>query len=398
MKMRKNRLIFSGTLIDEKTKATIIIEDGILIDIKFHTDKKISKTCLPTIFVPLMFDAQVNGGFGVSIQDENIDEEKLVYLTQKFLSLGIAKWIPTIVTAPVEKIKLICEKISTAILTNSELAQHIPGIHLEGPWISPIDGPRGAHPKEYVRIPSISEWNKYKKAGRNKIIYVTLAPEVDKNFAFSKHLLAEGVKISIGHHQADIEVLEEAVRLGINIFTHLGNGIPNLIHRHNNPIWFALANDNISCSIITDGFHLPKYVMITIANAKRVGNIFLVSDTTKFLGMKPGVYKEFNNEVELCPDGKLCLKGTPYLAGSASSLLDCLNVWYRTSGWSLKSCIKACSIVPSKLLGIKFLPYRLQIGRPVNLLVLKKEIKNDKIYLTPRAVFCEGKQILLEEN
>ena len=276
MRKKRSRLKFSGTLIDEKTALSIVIENGVVVNLNSVESRVLSRESNSIIFAPLMLDAQVNGGFGVSIQDENIDDEKLLYLSRKFLSFGIAKWIPTVVTAPEEKMELICERISTAILSNSELAKHIPGIHLEGPWISPVDGPRGAHPKEYVRAPSLKEWQKYKKASRGKILYVTLAPEVDKDLSFSKHLLKDGVKLSIGHHQASIELLERAVDIGINMFTHLGNGIANMIHRHDNPIWFALGNDRVSCSLIADGFHLPKFVMKTIAMAKKVNKLFLV--------------------------------------------------------------------------------------------------------------------------
>ena len=122
-----------------------------------------------------------------------------------------------------------------------------------------------------------------------------------------------------------------------------------------------------------------------------------MSDTTKFLGLRPGVYKEFGSEVELLSNGKLCLKGTPYLAGSASSLLDCLTVWYKYSGWKLKSCMKSCSAVPSKLLGIKFIPFRLKKGCFANFLVLKKNIINNEVSFTPMAVLYEGQQILVED-
>ncbi|MCX8064424.1 MAG: hypothetical protein N3G21_04550 [Candidatus Hydrogenedentes bacterium] len=397
MKKKKTRFRFLGKLIDEKTEISVVVDRGVVVDLVKKDKPNRSGEEETIVFAPLMLDAQVNGGFGVSIQDENLDEERLVYLSRKFFSLGVAKWIPTVVTAPSEKIRVICEKISSAIISNSEVSKHIPGIHLEGPWISPVDGPRGAHPKEYVKRPSLEDWHKYKKASRGKIIYVTLAPEVDKNLTFSKHLLSEGVILSIGHHQAGIDILEKAIEWGINMFTHIGNGIANLIHRHENPIWFALGNDKVSFSLIADGFHLPKYLMKTIAKAKREENVFLVSDSTQFLGMKPGIYKEFENEVELLPSGKLCLKGTPYLAGSASSLLDCFNVWYNISEWSLRSCAKSCSIVPTKLLGVKFVPYRLRLGYFANFVVLNKRLKNGVPTFTPMAVFYEGGCNVLED-
>lgn len=395
---KKTKFRFIGKLIDEKTSIEVIIDRGIVVDLKEKDKLKSRSDDVSIIFSPLLFDAQVNGGFGVSIQDEELDDEKLLYLSRRLLSLGVAKWIPTVVTAPSEKIQLICEKISSAITSNSELSKHIAGIHLEGPWISPLDGPRGAHPRQYVRPPSLEEWYKYKKAGKGKIVCVTLAPELDRGFSLSKRLIKEGVKVSLGHHQAGIEILEKAVETGIYLFTHLGNGISNFVHRHDNPMWFALGNDKVAFSIIADGFHLPEYVIKTVAKVKDKEKVFLVSDSTQFLGMRPGTYKEFDNEVELLPNGKLCLKGTPYLAGSASSLLTCLNHWFNISKWPLRSCVRSCSVIPSKLLGIKFIPYQLKLNHLANFMILKKYIDKGLIKLTPLAVFFEGSYIVFEEN
>jgi N-acetylglucosamine-6-phosphate deacetylase len=150
--------------------------------------------------------------------------------------------------------------------------------------------------------------------------------------------------------------MQKAVEAGATLCTHLGNGIQNYIHRHNNPIWFSLAEKRLSVSVIADGHHLPPPILKVISACKPSNNIFLVSDATQFMGMKPGVYEEFGSSVELKGDGKLCLKGTPYLAGSASSLLDCIPIWQKHTASSWDKCFKSASSVPAKLLGVKCLP------------------------------------------
>lgn len=389
----KETITICGIPIGEKRPVICAIKDGSIIGIKENVKTKaVDIGDEETIIAPLLLDIQVNGGFGISIQDENLNEEKLLQLSERLFQLGIVRWVPTIVSSSIEKTGHLCKVIGDSLKKNKELFFAIPGIHLEGPWISPEDGPRGAHAKEYIRTPSIKEFEKYYKLANGKILYVTLAPEQKGAIPFIKYLVSKGVHASLGHHNADVSIMQKAVEAGAELCTHIGNGIQNYIHRHNNPIWYSLAEDRLSVSVIADGHHLPPTVLKVIARCKKYNSIILVSDATQCMGMPPGIYQEFGAEVELKNDGKLCLKGTPYLAGSASSLLDCIPTWkeYTTCSW--KTVFECASSVPAKLLKIKMPIFQIKKGAKANLICAK--MKREEKKLIPLKILCNDTNFL----
>ncbi len=390
----KETITICGSSVKSERPIVIGVKGGVINWVKEKKEiKSVDIGDEATIIAPLLFDIQVNGGFGISIQDENLTEEKLVELTQRLLKIGVARWVPTIVSNSIEKTEYLCRIIGNAIQNNKELSYAIPGIHLEGPWISAEDGPRGAHAKEYVSEPSIKEFEKYYKSSGGKIIYVTLAPEKKNAISFIRFLKSRGINVALGHHNADISTLQKAVEAGATLCTHLGNGIQNYIHRHNNPLWYSLAEDKLFVSVIADGHHLPPAVLRVIAKCKGKNRVILVSDATQFMGMRPGVYKEFGAEVELKKDGKLCLKGTPYLAGSACSLLDCISVWKENTLNSWYASFQSASLIPAKWLQVKMPGFQINSGTKANFICVKINKENEK--LIPVAVFWDGKVFMV---
>lgn len=389
----KDVITICGIPVGNEKPIVCAMKDGYILWVKENTKiKSIDIGDETTIIAPLLLDIQVNGGFGISIQDENLTEDKLLELSRKLFQKGVVRWVPTIVSNSIEKTQFLCKTLGDSLKKNKELSLAIPGIHLEGPWISAEDGPRGAHAKEYIRPPSINEFKKYYELANGKILYVTLAPEQKNAIPFIKYLVSKGVHVSLGHHNADISVMQKAVEAGANLCTHLGNGIQNHIHRHNNPIWYSLVEDRLSVSVIADGHHLPPTVLKIIAKCKGYNRIILVSDATQFMGMSPGVYQEFGSQVELKKDGKLCLKGTPYLAGSASSLLDCIPIWQKHTLYSWDMCFKCASSVPAKLLKVKMPPFQLRQGTKTNFICAK--IIREKNKLLPIYIFYNVKGFL----
>ncbi|HOK09532.1 MAG TPA: hypothetical protein PLJ10_07705 [Candidatus Hydrogenedens sp.] len=385
-------LTIRGIPIHHHTPITCGIKEGKILWV--GAENKTKKADLgdnETIIAPLLFDAQINGGFGISVQDEKLDDIKILELSEQLLKIGVTSWVPTIVSNSLEKMAFLCSVISDAIKKHKELSSAIPGIHLEGPWISSEDGPRGAHAKEFVREPSIKDWEKYFSHLSDAILYVTLAPELKNAISFIKYLVAHKITVALGHHNATIETMQEAITAGATICTHLGNGIHNYIHRHHNPIWFALANNNLNVSIIADGHHLPEPILKVIAMCKGWRKVFLVSDATQFMGMKPGEYTEFGSQVELQKDRKLCLKGTPYLAGSATSLTDCIPVWQKATSLPLNTCFYSASVVPAKSLGVKISPFKLVPGRVTNFMLLQEKIIANRKRLIPIAIFSNDR-------
>jgi len=270
---------------------------------------------------PGLTDIQVNGFGGVDFNSTPLTVADAWHAVKDLLAKGVTRFFPTVITNHPRKIISLLDQIHQACLSDPELERHIPGIHLEGPFISPVDGPRGAHNRRFVIAPDYSLFEKFQEAAGGRIKIITLSPEWDGSSAFIRKCVRKGVIVSIGHTQATPEQIREAVTSGATMSTHLGNGAALTVPRHPNFIWEQLASDDLTASIIADGHHLPPSFIKTVIRAKR-NRIILVSDATMFAGMKAGVYEShIGGTVELQATGRLCMKNNPaVLAGAALPL------------------------------------------------------------------------------
>lgn len=322
------------------------------------------------IIGPSLFDIQVNGAAGVPLQGPLMRPENVARIHERLAGYGVSHWVPTVITASLEEMEHACRAIAEA-LRDRALARRIPGIHLEGPWISPDDGPRGAHPAAHTRLPKIAAFDRLTKAAEGKILYVTLAPELPGAARFIRALRARGVRVSLGHHNASMEQIAQAVDAGASLCTHLGNGAAAMIHRHRNPIWPQLADDRLAAAFIADLHHLPAPVLRAMIRAKGVERSILTSDCTPLAGMPPGGYDLFGARVELLPNGKIRLVGTDLLAGSGTMLPQgVVNAW-KSGGLGLEQAFACATVIPARTLGVR-LPHGMpKPGGRANLLVIK---------------------------
>jgi N-acetylglucosamine-6-phosphate deacetylase len=344
------------------------------------------------ILAPPLFDAQVNGVCGIGLQGAEVRPEDFRLITTHLARQGVARWIPTLVTGPLDALEHGCRVLAEA-LHDPVVARAVPGAHLEGPWISPEDGPRGAHPRLHVRPPDLREFDRLQKAASGQVLYVTLAPELPGALPFIRGLAKRGVLVSLGHHAAPSEVIAAAVKAGARLCTHLGNGAASLMHRHYNPLWPQLAEDRLTASLIADLHHLPPPVLKTFVRAKGPERILLVSDCTRLAGLKPGKYFEFGAEVELKANGRLCLSGTDLLAGSALKLIDgVINAWQHTD-LDLAQAFACASTLPARFFGVKPPAWPPRAGRKANLLLLELEKSRGHVRPALKKVFIDGYDI-----
>jgi len=302
---------------------------------------------------PGWLDIQVNGFTGINLSGVGLKIEDLQAMCADLLKEGVSAWCPTLTTGPLGRINRNLRIISRACELDSAVETAIPGIHLEGPYISPENGARGAHSRRYVRPPDWEEFSRYQDAAGGRIHLVTLAPEQPNAIAFIHRAVRAGVVVAIGHTAAPTSFLKEAIDAGASLSTHLGNGIASHLHRHENPLWDQLSDDRLYASLIFDGFHLPANVMRVFLRVKGINRCVLISDATSLTHMPPGVYKSpFGGKVELHENGRLSLYGTEYLAGSANSLKDCIEVAMRVAGCTLAQAIQMASLNPWRLLNL----------------------------------------------
>jgi len=191
---------------------------------------------------------------------------------------------------------------------------------MEGPYVSPEEGARGAHPRAHVAPPGVDDFSRRQHAACGRIVLVTLAPEVPGARRLIEHLVATGVRVAIGHTAATPQQIDEAIGAGATLATHLGNGCPQMLPRHPNVIWELLAADALFASVIVDGHHLPPSTVKAMIRAKGPGRTILVTDAVAAAASAPGRYTVGGVQCELGEDGRVSLPGTPYLAGSSLTL------------------------------------------------------------------------------
>ena len=296
-------------------------------------------------------DLQVNGFAGNDVNTERPNAEVLDRMIRALWPTGVALALPTVVTGSYERLERAMRAVSAAKASTSAGAS-ILGVHLEGPYISPDDGPRGAHPLEHVRAPDWEEFCRLQEAAEGMIRLVTLAPELPGAIRFIEKAVASGVVVALGHTAAGQTDIAAAIDAGASLSTHLGNGAHAMLRRHPNYIWEQLAADELYASVIPDGFHLPSSVLKTIIRAKGTDRTILVSDAVGVAGLRPGVYNVLGATVELTKHGKVILSGTEFLAGSALRLDGGVGKVFFEVGTSLADALKMVTTNPATLLRV----------------------------------------------
>lgn len=271
-------------------------------------------------------DLQINGYRGVNFSAPGLTMDDVRLATGEIVKRGTVAYCPTVITAGEETYRENLPLLARA-MEEADLAPHILGIHMEGPFISPLEGPRGMHEESFVRPPGIKEYEKFQELADGKIVIITLAPEREGAKALIKHIVKQGIAtVSLGHHLADKESLRMASREGARCCTHLGNGISNLIPRHPNPLWTQLADDSLSAMFITDGHHLPGDFIKVALRAKMPERFIVTSDISPIGGLAPGNYQIAGYPVVFEDSGKIRSLKQDCLAGSGATLIECLNV------------------------------------------------------------------------
>jgi N-acetylglucosamine-6-phosphate deacetylase len=317
---------------------------------------------------PGFVDLQINGYGGVEFNDLGLTVEKVRQVALSQDAFGVTSFLATTTTDSREVLAHALATIGRAIGELPEVAARIAGVHLEGPFISPDDGPRGAHPRQHVRPPDWDEFRRLQESSGGRIKLVTVSPEYDAAPQFIRQAARSGVLVAIGHTKATSDQIAAAVDAGARMSTHLGNGAHPQIRRHPNYIWDQLADDRLAASLIADGHHLPPAVVKSMIRAKTPKRVVLVSDITSMGGLPAGRYQTGLGELEVLPSGKLVPAGQPdILAGASLPIHVCVANVMRFAGVSLASAVHMASTQPAELIGMH--DHTLDVGVPANLVL-----------------------------
>lgn len=305
------------------------------------------------LLLPGLVDLQVNGYAGHDINADDVSTDTVVELTRALVARGVTSYCPTVVTAPRERILTTLRTVAEARERSPLVARTVVGVHVEGPYLAPADGPRGAHDARYLRDPDPDELAQWLAAAPGLVRIVTLAPERTGAADYIHTATRAGVVAAVGHTDAAPEQIRAAVRAGARLSTHLGNGTHAMLPRHPNHIWAQLAEDALTATFIADGHHLPADAFVAMVRAKGPGRAVLVSDSVALAGCPPGEYHTpVGGSVTVDPSGRLRLTGTRLLAGSGRSLLDCVRWAAKETPFTLAEVWAMASAAPARSLGL----------------------------------------------
>jgi N-acetylglucosamine-6-phosphate deacetylase len=291
------------------------------------------------------FDLQVNGFGGVDFNTPGCGPDQWKHAIAALRSTGVTRFLATLITSSLERFSSCAE----SVLRVSDPA--IAGIHMEGPYISPDDGPRGAHPREHVIGASIDDFNRRQNAAEGRIVLVTVAPEAPGALDLIDHLVKSGVRVAIGHTAASPGQVGDAVSAGATLATHLGNGCAEQLPRHPNFLWEQLAADDLFASFIADGHHLPASTLKCMVRVKGPSRSILVTDATAAAGCRSGSYTLGEAQIELNAEGRVRAPGASGLAGSALGMHNAVANTVRFTGLSLSEVLPMAAMLPARYMG-----------------------------------------------
>ncbi len=325
----------------------------------------------PLVYVaPGLIDIQINGYMGVSFSDQELTVEAMRDATRALWKEGVTSYLPTVTTRDQERLVKSFSLLAKS-LADEEIGRSCPGFHLEGPYISPVKGFRGAHNELYIRPPDWNELQELQKAAQNKITLVTVAPEVEGAIPFIEKCAGSGMVVSLAHHNGTPEIIDQAVDAGASLSTHLGNGCANEINRHHNPLWPQLSNDDLAISIIADGAHLTRDEVRTFYKVKGNEKTILVSDALWLAGLPLGLYVDDGDTLRLTKD-VVKFPAEDVLAGAAQPISRCVGHVMKFTGCSLGDAIKMASTNPARLMGLNELG-EIAVGKRADLILFTIE-------------------------
>jgi len=277
--------------------------------------------------IPGWVDLQVNGFAGVDFNAPALTAADFTQAVRALAAAGTAAFCPTLITGDPE---VVCRNLAVmleAARGDSEVRERMLGFHLEGPFISPEPGAVGAHDPCWVRPPDPALFDRLLEAAEGRVRLLTLAAELPGAAGLTRHAVGRGVTVACGHQSACLpEQLAAIATAGAVALTHLGNGLPNLLPRHNNAILAGLAEERLSVMFIPDGHHLPAHVLKVYVRAAGVARLIAVSDASHPAGLPPGRYRVLGNDAILEPNGLLHNPEKQCLVGSSVTMRQAMGV------------------------------------------------------------------------
>lgn len=288
------------------------------------------------------FDLQVNGFAGVDFQSPALTQEELRRAVDALLAHATGGILLTLITDRLDALAAKLERIERFRAADPAIAAMVAGYHLEGPHMSALPGYHGAHPRELMTPPDCVAFDRLQVAAGGNIRLVTIAPELPGSPEFIRHVTAAGARVAIGHSAASDAEIDAAIAAGLTLCTHLGNGVPLELPRHDNIIQRLLARDELTAVFIPDGLHVPPGVLRNFVRAKPAGKVLFTTDCMAAAGAGPGRYRIGRLEIEVGADGVVREPGQRNFAGSSLTMDRAAANAGAWLGWAEAGVTAAC--------------------------------------------------------
>lgn len=312
------------------------------------------------VLSPGFVDVHCHGGGGASFSSSDPDDPSVAASTH--LRHGTTTLLASLVTAGEDELR-------EQVVRLAELAARgvVAGIHLEGPWLSPLH--RGAHDPAQLRSPDPGEVDALLHAADGHLRMVTLAPELDGGTEAVGRLVRAGVTVAVGHTDADGPQLRAAVDAGASVVTHLCNGMRPIHHRRPGPVVEALADPRLTVEVIADGVHVHPDVVDLVRRSAR-SQVALVTDAMAAAGGEDGRYTLGRLEVEVRHGVARLVEGGS-IAGSTLTMDRAVRTAVG-AGWPVAAALTAATSTPARAIGL--CAGTIQVGRPADLVALDDEL------------------------
>jgi N-acetylglucosamine-6-phosphate deacetylase len=290
---------------------------------------------------PGLVDLQVNGFAGVDFNDAALTADALDHALGAMLRTGVTSCLPTLITASEDLLAARFAALDAAVAGSRLGGVMVPGYHLEGPFLNPAAGYAGCHPPEAMIEADPNLLRRLATGLRRPILLLTLAPEREGAAALIGWARARGTLVAIGHSAARSAEVAQAASLGAVLSTHLGNGLPHLLPKFDNPLLAQLAEDRLSASFIADGIHVPAFALAAMMRAKGLARTILVTDATSAAAAPAGMYELAGMAIARAADGSVRVPGASVLAGSSLELDQAVR---NVVGWGIATAREAVGL------------------------------------------------------
>ena len=326
-------------------------------------------------------DLQVNGFAGVDFGTDAPDAERFASVLEPIFSTGVTSFCPTVVTNDLKTQIAQLQILEEARVRYPLFDRAVPGYHLEGPWLSPKSS-HGAHDPGRMRAPDWKDFEQLQSAACGRIRIVTIAPELTGATEFIRRARSQGITIAIGHTDGTLDDVYRATAAGASLSTHLGNGCPQALDRHQAPFWAQLADDRLKACIICDNFHVVPEVIKIISRVKGPSNCCLVTDAMQAAMMPPGPYKIANTMAELLPSGQVVRADRQSMAGSALTMDRAVANFRGATSCLLVEALRAASTNPANAIGSHPNSETIVPGEPADLILFELGEKDLRVHET----------------